>query len=233
MKSFHCALVTVLLALHPLSLSAQPKLLVEGGTKRDFGTIFRGDIIKKEIRVRNAGSDTLILYRVIPSCGCTGAVASGDRIPAGKSGTVDITFNSQNFTGTVHKSITIETNAPDSPRTVVEFTAEILDEVSVTPSQCFFKDAEVGKTATAEISVKNAGSADLRLTGYRTELKGFTLAIPDSLLKPGATVRLTASFTPSKPQPVLYDALFITTTNPRRAELYVPIYGNVGAAKAQ
>ena len=227
MKRFLFVLCSFLFAATALPLHAQPKLHVEGGTKLDFGTILRGDVVDRKVRVKNNGTDTLVLNRVVPSCGCTGAVASGDHIPPGKSGMVEITFNSANFTGQVHKTVTIETNVPDSPRTVVEFTANIIDEITLTPAQCFFKDAQVGKTVSLTIEIKNMGKESFRLTEYRTKLEGFNVELPTGEIKPGETTHVVTNFTPSKVVPVIYDALFINTSNPHRSELYIPIYGNV------
>jgi len=233
MRHFLYVVCTILFAACNVPLHGQPRIMVEGGTNLDFGTINRGDVIKKKIVVRNTGTDTLILRRVVPSCGCTGAVAAGDHILPGQSGSVDITFNSQNFTGAVHKTVSIETNVPDSPQTVIAFTATIVDEITLTPANCFLKDAVVGKPAALTIVVKNSGKGEFTLTGYTTDLAGFKLKLPGAPIKTGQSAEIKVTFTPTKAVPVLYESALVKTSNPRRPELYLPIYGNVREAKPE
>ncbi len=205
---------------------AQPKLQVVGGTKIDLGSIYRGAVVERKVTLKNAGSDTLIVSRVDPSCGCTGTVVSNDHIGAGKTGLLLITFNSKNFSGPIHKSVTINSNAADEPRTMVEFTATVIDEIVLAPPQLWFKNAEVGKASTITLSIKNSGKDDLKLTGYRSQLQGFALKVPSDPIAPGKTVELVAEFKPERVIPVIGEAVFLSTNNPRQPEIYIPIYGN-------
>ena len=208
------------------TLYAQAKLQVLEGTKFDLGSISRGAVVEKKITLRNTGNDTLVLGTVEASCGCTGTVVSKDRIPAGATGTLLITFNSKNFTGPVHKTLTVNSNAADEPRTVIEFTASVVEEIVVTPAQVWFKDAEVGRPSTVIVTVKNQGKEKLELRGYRTQLSGFTLKVPSEPVISGKTIQLVAEFTPAKPIPVLADGVFLKTSNPLQPEIFIPIYGN-------
>jgi len=218
LMSIACAIVS--------TASAQPKLQVVGGTKFDLGSIYRGAVVERKVSLKNIGSDTLIVSRVDPSCGCTGTVVSNDHISAGKTGTLLITFNSKNFSGPVHKSVTINSNAEDEPRTTIEFTATVIDEIVLAPPQLWFKNAEVGKATTITISIKNSGKDDLKLTGYRTQLQGLALKFPSEPIAPGKTVELVAEFTPERVIPVIGEAVFLGTNNPRQPEIYIPVYGN-------
>jgi hypothetical protein len=39
-------------------------------------------------------------------------------------------------------------------------------------------------------------------------------------------VKIVAEFTPTNAMPVISDAVFLLTSNPRQAEIYVPVFGN-------
>lgn len=214
-------------------LHGQPRVTVEGGNTFDFGTINRGEIVKKKVFLKNTGTDTLVLRRVVPSCGCTGAVTSSDHIAPGATGSVEITFNSQNASGTMHKTVSIETNVPDSPQTVISFAANVIEEITMTPSQCLIKDAEVGKPVALTIVIQNTGKEGLRLLSYTTELAGFALKLPAAMIKPGQSAEVRVTFTPTRAVPILYESARIKTSNPRMAELYLPIYGNVKESKPE
>ncbi len=206
---------------------AQPKLEIVGGTKLDLGTINRGKITEKKITVKNTGKDTLSLGRVEVSCGCTGTVVSNNIIPPGKSGSILITFNSTNFTGPVHKYVTVNSNDIENPRTQIEFVANIIQEVSVNPGQFWFRDAEVGKKSTATIVVQNQGKEDLVIGSYNTKLEGFSIKLPETPIHPGQSAEIVAELKPKSAMVVLNDSVILKTNNVNQPQVYVYIYGNV------
>jgi len=227
MKQLVTRCACVLLLAIPSALSAQPKLTVTGGTSFDFGKIYRGEQFERKLTLKNNGSDTLILGDVQASCGCTGTVLSSKRLAPGQEGSLLIKFNSKNFAGPVHKTVTIMSNSAEAERTIVEFTATVFDEIVMTPPQFWFKDAPVGKPSTLTISLKNAGDDTLRVNGFRTMLKEFNLIVPKSPIAPGEAVNLVATLTPAQVTSIIADRVFIETNNPRQPDVAVPVYGNV------
>jgi len=217
----------LLLVVASLTAVAQPKIEIVGGTKLDLGTINRGKITEKKVTVKNVGKDTLSLGRVEVSCGCTGTVVSENMIPPGKSGSILITFNSTNFTGPVHKYVTVNSNDNDNPRTQIEFVANVVQEVSVNPGQFWFRDAEVGKKSTATIVVQNQGKEDLVIDSYNTKLKGFSIKLPEKPIQPGQSAEIVAELDPKSAIVVLNDSVILKTNNTNQPQVYVYIYGNV------
>jgi len=210
-----------------LPATAQPKLEVLEGLKFDLGKIDRGTLANKRLILQNVGDQKLTLGNVEVSCGCTGTVVSNKELNPGDTTSLLITFNSKNFTGAVHKSVTINSNSADAPRTVVEFTATVIEDLAFSPMQFFFKDAEVGRKCTATIKVKNESTKELLITGFRTQLPDFTVKYPPEPIAPGSTIDLVAEFTPKKAAPVLSDGVFITTSSQIQSEVYVYVFGNV------
>ena len=225
------SLLFLLMAASPSLLRAQPGIQVIGGTKLDFGTIYRGDVVERNVDLKNTGTDTLVLGNVEVSCGCTGTVVAKDHIPPGDSGTLLIKFNSRNFTGPIHKTVVVNSNAKAEARTIIEFSGTVIDEIILQPQNFWFKDAEVGRTDSIVMTIKNNGHDELRLKSSRARLEGFSLRIPTEPLKPGETGTIVAVFTPGKEMPVIAESVFIETTNPRQPTLTVPIYGNVKVFK--
>jgi hypothetical protein len=221
------AVTATLLALCGAAAFAQPRLQVVEGTKFDFGDLNKGAIAERKLTIKNPGADTLVISRVDASCGCTGAMLSDQRIAPGDAGTLMITFNSKNFSGPIHKTVTIHSNTFEGTTTVVEFTANVVEEVSLDPTALWFRDAQVGVTSTATLLVKNQGKVPLKLTALKTQLEGFTLTLPDAPIAPGASARLVAEYKPKTARPVLSDGVFITTSSTAQPQLYVQIYGNV------
>jgi Protein of unknown function (DUF1573) len=216
-----------------LTASAQPKLKVEGGLKFDLGKIDRGTQAKKQLTLKNVGNEKLVLGNVEVSCGCTGTVVSNKELNPGDTTSLLITFNSKNFNGQVHKSVTVNSNAADAPRTIIEFTATVIEDLAFSPMQFYFKDAEVGRTSTATIVVKNESTKELMITGYHTELENFKITYPPKAIAPGDTMSITAEFTPQKAVPVLSNGVFITTSSTTQSEVYIYVFGNVKEFKFQ
>ena len=224
-RAFLSAVVACCLV--PAVLQAQPVLKVVEGTSLDFGTIYRGEQFERKLTLTNAGTDTLVLGNVEASCGCTGTVLSNTRLAPDQKGSLLIKFNSRNFSGPVHKTVTVHSNSSEAERTMIEFTATVYDEIVLTPPQFWFKDAPLGKPSSLTLTLKNAGKDTLRVSGYRTLLKELKLDIPKGPINPGSAVEISATITPAQPTTIIADRVFLETNNPRQPDVAVPVYGNV------
>jgi hypothetical protein len=231
MKKF--LVVALVIALAPLASLAQPQLKVLDGLSFDLGKVGRGSVSTKRLILKNAGSDTLKIGQVEVSCGCTGTVVSNKNLAGGDTTSLLITFNSKNFSGPVHKSVTINSNSVGMPKTIVEFTANVTEDMSFSSMQFYYKDAEVGRKAYTTVTVKNTSENDLLITGYRTKLEGFLLKYPKSKIAPGESADLIGEYTPAKALPVLSDGVTITTSSAAQPEIYLYIFGTVKEFKFQ
>jgi hypothetical protein len=223
-------IVAVVLSASPAL--AQPKIEIEGGTKFDFGEVYRGNKVERKLVVKNTGNQTLEISRVDAACGCTGTVLSNSSILPGKTGEVLVSFNSQNFSGKTRKTVTIHSNAPTSP-TVVEFEANVVQEITVNPQQFWFRDAEVGRTAKATIALTNNSKEPVTLTGYTCTVQGFSLTLPKAPIPPGKSVELTAELKATAPMQVLSDGVSIKTSSKTEPDVFVRIFGSVKEFKFQ
>jgi hypothetical protein len=209
------------------SAFTQPAIQIADGRDFDLGTILRGNVVEHKVTITNSGKEVLELGEIEASCGCTGTVISRRSIRPGESGTLSITFNSRNFSGRVHKTVAVHSNAANEPRLMIEFTALVLDEILVAPAHLWFKDAEVSRNSRMSLKVTNNGKEPLRLTGWRCQLAGFTLTVPSEPIDSGKTAEVVADFIPAKVATIISDGMFLMTSNPRQPEVFVPIYGNV------
>jgi hypothetical protein len=219
--------------LMPMTARTQAWLEIPEGTKFSFGDVYRGVVVERNLTLKNAGTDTLVINRVDASCGCTGTVLSDRRLPKGGTGTLQITFNSKNFSGPIHKTVTVNSNAANTPQLFIEFTANVIDEILITPSQLWFKDAEVGRMTKVLVSVKNNGSEVLSLRSCRSTLEGLEIHLPATPIQPGASEDVAVEFTPKKAVPFLSEGVFLVTSNTHQPEVYIPIYGNTKEFKFQ
>ena len=77
----------------------------------DFGEIVEGQSISHNFIIKNVGNDDLFINTAKASCGCTVPTFTKEPIPAGKNGSVYVTFNSVGKLGRQRKTVTLVTNA--------------------------------------------------------------------------------------------------------------------------
>jgi len=229
-------MTAILAVLFTLTAGSQPgpaaKLEIVEGTHFDFGSIYRGSVMDRTLTLKNGGKDTLVMGTIGVSCGCTGAMVTADRIPPGGTGSLRITFNSKNFVGAVHKTVTVNSNGDSLGYTTIEFTALVIDEIGLNPQSIIMPDAEVKKLTSVSLTVTNNGMTPLALTVFRSQLKGLVLKLPPESIPPGGTAEIHVEFTPQAPSPMLTEGVFVTTNSVRQPEIYLQVYGGVRQSKS-
>ncbi len=98
------------------SISKAPQISFEK-TEHDFGRIIQGERLVYRFRFTNSGSEDLLISNVSTSCGCTVGKYPQEPIAPGKSGDIEVSFDSAGRKGIQNKSITVLTNA--NPNRVV------------------------------------------------------------------------------------------------------------------
>jgi hypothetical protein len=83
-------------------------------TVNDYGTIQQGSDGTCEFRFTNQGKTPLILQNVTASCGCTVPSWTREPVEPGKQGVISVKYNT-NLVGTFAKSVTVISNAKNSP----------------------------------------------------------------------------------------------------------------------
>ncbi len=82
----------------------------------NFGTIKQGDKVDYAFEFVNTGKDPLIITEAHGSCGCTVPEWPKEPIKKGEKGVIKVTFNSAGKMGLQDKTVTITSNATDSPK---------------------------------------------------------------------------------------------------------------------
>jgi hypothetical protein len=76
------------------------------------------------------------------SCGCTAAQTQKDEVKPGEKGEVTATFNIGDRTGTQVKTVTVETDDPTKPSTVLTLRTIIPQLLEISPTFVFWKQGE-------------------------------------------------------------------------------------------
>jgi len=99
----------------------------------DLGVVIYGDVVKHIFIIENIGDQPLEITRLSTSCGCTKAMMTEANkiIEPGSSAPMTVTFDpavhkDDTDLGELSRTIYIETNDPQNPRSQVEITANVV-----------------------------------------------------------------------------------------------------------
>lgn len=95
---------------------AAPKTtMIVPNIRHSFGKIKEGDKVRHTWKIRNTGSNPLLISNITVSCGCTAPYYSKEPIEPGKESDIVLEFNSKNKSGHVEKNALIVCNTDNSP----------------------------------------------------------------------------------------------------------------------
>ncbi len=135
-------------------------------TTFNFGALNKGASVAHSYWFNNTGSDTLIITKIKPTCGCTSTKKGGIVAPPGERASIDIIFNSGKFNGKVTKSIKLETNDKLNPYMDIRFKSVINDPqlmFDYIPFAADFKAIPEGSVETFKISITNKDATASKL----------------------------------------------------------------------
>lgn len=160
----------------------------------DFGSINKGASVAHSYWFTNTGTDTLVITKIKPTCGCTVTKTGGIKAAPGERAYIDIIFNSGKFNGRVTKSINVETNDKLNPYMDIRFKSTINDPLltfDFIPFQADFKDVPSGKVGKFKISITNKDSLESNLIIVDKPAESFIKTkLSKNTLEPGGTATL-------------------------------------------
>lgn len=220
--------ISFLVLFLPIVTWCQPKLNIVGGTRFDFGEIYNSIPVKRQLTIRNDGRDTLKVWDVSGSCGCTGTLLSSDNILPGKSGTLEITFDPTSFSGIVEKAVSMKTNDTAQAKVKIFFTADVRKVLELYPNYIVFK-ARVDSATTDTIIVVNVSKGPINLTSLKSSDQHLTLQPRQTQIDAGERTEIICRYTPKSAGTARGD-ITIATDNPHLASVNVRFFSLVRTA---
>ena len=108
--------------------SEQPSIAIEA-TSLDLGDVLNGDIVSRDLTLRNDGEADLVIDTIITSCTCTQASVNPMTIAANQNGVLHIEFDSgfhgPDLTGPLIRQVFINSNDPQQPELKVELFVNV------------------------------------------------------------------------------------------------------------
>lgn len=99
----------------------------------DYGTIENGANGACIFTITNTGTEPLIISRAKGSCGCTVPEWPREAIAPGASAEMKVTYDTKR-TGAINKSVTITSNATNTPTKVVRIKGTVKAKAPATPA---------------------------------------------------------------------------------------------------
>ena len=157
--------VLIFVVLSTMTLEAKPKLVFSTGYILDFGLVRQKDSpLKSEVTIFNKGTDTLIIERVKPNCGCTTAPLSKKVLAPGDSAILKVTLNVEHYEHEIEKRILFKTNYSFDD-IVLYLRANVYKPVSLFPGKYFnFSQMFIGEETVSKIIITNHSGRDLNIT---------------------------------------------------------------------
>lgn len=91
----------------------------------DFGVVIQGEKVSYTFTYTNSGKSALVISSVHASCGCTVPKYDTEPILPGKSGKIEVIFDSSGRSGLQNKTLTVLANT--QPNSVeLHFTADVV-----------------------------------------------------------------------------------------------------------
>lgn len=197
----------------------------------DFGYTPAGLEAMHRYWVFNSGTDTLVIEKVKPTCGCTTIPLPKDRVAPGDSVPLDLVFDTQKFTGKVHKSARIVSNEDpwddttgDGDRRIF-FTAMVAagdENITVSPASVFLDT--IGKS-TQVFSVINNDTASYSVSLSSAPPHFLSVEFPAARVAAHGELEIVLRAGKDTPIGVYTGSLTLLFEGPRVFSITVPIYG--------
>jgi hypothetical protein len=218
--------VSIIIVLWAAAVFAIPEIAVVQPIF-DFGSIGQGKKVVHVFTIKNKGDLPLAIKKITPSCGCTAVSSSASVILPGKSGEIKATFDSTNFAGPVHKTITVKTNDPKVSFVTLTIQGTVITEIQITPMELNLGAIRGNETKKVLLSVVNNGNKPLDLTAVKTPVAHIVAVADKKQLLPGQSATIHVTITPHSGDRMVSGFVSIPTGNPAKPETLVPVYGSV------
>lgn len=213
MKQIIPFFLLIALVLHPIANFAQqvePHIVFE--TKmHDFGEIKEADgPVTYQFEFKNTGSSPVNIQNVRASCGCTSPSWTKEPVLPGTTGYVSATYNPANRPGSFNKTITVNTDASQSPIVltirgkVIPKPRSIEDEypfqfgqIRMKRNHLAFPRIKNTETKTMTIDVVNDSDTDAAITFSRVP-EHITCEAEPATLKPHQTGVISIEYNAKK-----------------------------------
>ncbi len=176
-----------------VALGATPKIVCDKPT-HNFGEIWMGPKLKHTYVIHNKGSESLVITKVKPSCGCTKSGSHPAAIAPGESGEFSFIVDSKKLRGRFQKSVTISSNDPETPNLRLTLAGIVKRFVDVLPGNATFGKISLTEPQERVLKITNNTDNPLELSLTKDKDGPFTFNLEEK--EKGKRFELTVRVAP-------------------------------------
>ncbi|MCC6125982.1 MAG: DUF1573 domain-containing protein [Pirellulales bacterium] len=215
-----------------------PKIIIDK-LEYDFGTLDVEDKGSREFTVSNRGEALLKLTKGETTCRCAaGELEKTDLLP-GESTKITLKWHPTDEPGPYQQSATFYTNDPRKPHFKITVSGKITAALRVRPSVLTFNRISARESSQGTVKILSYLDQPLAIGNPRLDENGLeryfdvsSTPLSDREIKEDLGVKsgflLTVAVKPGLPQGPFKQTITLSTNNPNKKEVVVPIEGSVG-----
>ena len=197
----------------------------------DFGYVPKTGTVSHTYIIKNTGSDTLIIVKVRPDCGCTTTPMTQKRLSPNESAEMKIFFDPRKVvTNEAVKKLQIISNDPDNPISEAQFVAKIgitSSLVKLSPTEFNFDTLVLGAEGSRTITVENISKEQLSINAIEGPVEYVDYSIGKKVIKPGESIQLVAKLKKGVASGNFHTSLTIEFEGSKVARISIPIFGEI------
>lgn len=199
----------------------------------DFGRIVQGTIVEHQFEFFNAGGDTLKIFDISASCGCSVGSLTKKEYAAGEKGVLNVKFDSRGRFGNQVQRIYIRTNEPDKPTKFITIKAQVYLDTINSPRVYFdklfhnFGKIEEGKIYETFFVFKNTGEGTLEILDIHSTCGCAAAITRKRKLSKGESSEVRVEFNSTNYSGLVTKYIVIRTNDPVNPEIYLTIQAEV------
>lgn len=192
---------TVVVAVSGTGVSATPAAtfqLAPSASSLSFGNVLVGASASQAVSLSNTGNSSVTISQVAATgTGFSVSGGGGVTLAPGQNVAVNVQF-APAAVGNAVGSVSVLSNATNSPATIALAGAGVQPMIAVVPSAVSFGSVTVGVTNSQTLTISNPGTANLSVTQVAASA-GFLVSTPALPLTvaPGKSATMTVSYAPT------------------------------------
>jgi hypothetical protein len=156
---------------------------------------------------------------------------SAKKIPAGKSGQIEVKIKTENLSGPVTKVIHITTNDPRNETIALSVQAVVEPEIGMSESSIYFENVPAGKEVRKEILLTIPAAKQIKILSVTSKDPEVTVKLEPVPGSNGKKYKLVATQRAVSKQGYHYGNIIIKTDSRMTPELAIYMLGTVVAPK--
>jgi hypothetical protein len=200
------------------------------------GKAIDGEFIVQVFKYVNKGDAQLEILAVEPSCGCTSAMPTPNKLAPGQSGQIEIKVTTTGMAAasrsvgdvySMSKTVTIKSNDSRQPEVVLTINANIFPEIAASEPSIFFGSNPYGKEITKTFFLEIAPDRPTKILGVASTDENVTAKLEPVAGSNGKRFKVIAIQKSTAAEGIHFGDIVITTSSKLKPEFKLLVRGIV------